>query len=41
MIEETDGWWISRGYASLTPLGLDATQRDQLVRVGGWALDKG
>ena len=41
MIEETDGWWISRGYASLTPLGLDATQRDQLVRVGAWALDKG
>lgn len=41
MNEETDGWWVARGYASLTPLGLDATQRDQLDSIGFWTLKKG
>ena len=41
MTEGTDGWWIARGYASLTPLGLDATQHDQLDLVGSWPLNKG
>ena len=41
MNEETDGWWVARGYASLTPLGLDATQSDQLDLIGSWTLKKG
>ena len=41
MGEGTDGWWVSRGYASLTPLGLDATQSDQLQRLSNWTLSKG
>jgi len=41
MSEGTDGWWVSRGYASLTPLGLDATQRELVESVGTWNLNKG
>ena len=41
MTEGTDGWWVSRGYASLTPLGLDSTQHEQLGIIETWALNQG
>lgn len=41
MTEGTDGWWVARGYASLTPLGLDSTQHEQLAAVDAWTLNQG
>jgi len=40
MIEECDGWWIGQDFASLTPLGLDATQRDWIPHLSDWKLSK-
>ncbi len=36
--EDTDGFWFSRGYATLTPLHPDLTHRASLPRVAGWDL---
>jgi 5'-nucleotidase len=38
MGEGTDGWWIARGYATLTPLGLDHTQLDYISELEAWPL---
>ena len=38
MIEESDGWWIRRDFASLTPLGLDATQGEWIPHLSAWNL---
>ena len=39
MEEGSDGWWIRKGYATLTPLGLDTTQADCLPKIEHWTLD--
>ncbi len=41
MGEGTDGWWVSRGFASLTPLGLDTTREDQLEKLKSWSISLG
>ncbi len=40
MAEGTDGWWCSKGFATLTPIGLDCSdppEMDRLQRVFGSA----
>jgi 5'-nucleotidase len=31
-----DGWWLHRGHASLTPLGLDSTSVEHFSQLKGW-----
>ena len=38
MTEGTDGWWIRKGFASLTPMGLDATQTEWIAPVSDWPM---
>ena len=38
MHEGSDGWWIRRGHAALTPLGLDATMADWIPKIEHWPL---
>ena len=40
MQEGSDGWWIRKGFATLTPLGLDTTQADWVPRINDWTLSK-
>lgn len=37
--EDTDGYWFSRGYATLTPLHPDQTHLASLSRLARWDLD--
>ncbi len=38
MGEGTDGAWIAKGYATLTPLGLDNTAHEHLPTIQNWAI---
>jgi 5'-nucleotidase len=38
MGEGTDGSWIAKGYATLTPLGLDNTAQEHLPTIQKWAI---
>jgi 5'-nucleotidase len=36
MGEGLDGWWLHRGHAALTPLGLNSTSEEHLLQLKGW-----
>lgn len=38
MAEGTDGSWMAKGYATLTPLGLDSTAQEHLSTLQQWAI---
>ena len=36
MREGSDGWWLHRGHAALTPLGLNSTAEEHLSQLNSW-----
>ena len=39
MSERTDGWWLNRGHAAITVLGLDNTAYSHLAHLKRWAIN--
>ena len=40
MEEGTDGWWLHKGHAAITPLGLNQTSEANLSHLNNWSIRK-